>query len=862
MTRQDEPRRDSRQHGEQPRSERRRSAGRCWLDVPFVEKDEAKAAGARWDARARRWFDPAPPTAALARWAARPDVPEVLPGEDRTVGDGLFVDLVPASCWFTNVRSCVAPGDWERLRRPVLGRTGYRCEACGRGEDRHPDIGRWLEVHERWTYDEASGVQTLRRLVCLCSDCHLVTHFGYATVQGRDDEALAHLCTVNTWTREQALAHIADAARVWEQRSTRTWKLDLGILTDAGITVGRPPSPQQRAQIADKTLGRDTTAPTTASSPSVPQQRDAAPRPARAAGKKRLTVEQQAAVEAFTAGYDLTIQAGAGAGKTSTLRALAATTTGRGLYLAFNKSIATEAGRSFPPSVQAVTSHSLAYAAIGHRYQARLAAPRIPSIELAPRLGIDAPLLFGERRVTPAGQCAAAQKTVLNFCHSADDTITRRHVPHLPGMPDRRSHRIFAGIVVDYARRIWNDLQHPGDPGSAGGFPFGHDHYFKMWALTEPSLDCEFLLLDEAQDTNPALEKIFCDQRDHAQLVMVGDSAQAIYGWRGARDVMTDFDGVGLTLSRSFRFGSAIAEEANHWLPYTGQTLRLTGNPDLASTTGPLDEHGGGGGVPDAVLCRTNGGAMGEIMALLAAGRRVALCGGGGPLRSLALAARDLQAGRPTQHHELQLFTSWDRVRDYADHDPAGQDLKPLVDIIDRCDVPAVLATLDELSAENDAEVVVSTAHKAKGREWPVVRIADDFPTPPTRPDPTATGEKIVEIDPDYARLAYVAVTRAQHHLDPGSLDWIHHPPGHPRTRTEPVDRDTSDRGVSGAVHRHQTHGRNHRDHRDRDPVQELQHDRDPQRIGEILASHRACTATRHSTDPDVPAAARRWAAS
>ncbi|WP_224388603.1 UvrD-helicase domain-containing protein [Pseudonocardia sp. ICBG1293] len=781
-------------------------------------------------------------------------MPEVLPGEDRTVGDGLFVDLVPSSCWFTNVRSCVDPADWERLRRPVLRRTGYRCEACGRGEDRRTDIARYLDVHERWTYDEAAGVQTLRRLVCLCSDCHLVTHFGYATVQGHDAEALAHLCTVNSWTREQALAHIADAGRVWEQRSTRTWELDLGILTGAGITVRQPPAPQQRAQIADKTLGYEATASTTPSSPSVPRQRAAAPRPARATGKKRLTGEQQAAVEAFTAGYDLTIQAGAGAGKTSTLRALAATTAGRGLYLAFNKSIATEAGRSFPPSVQAVTSHSLAYAAVGHRYQARLAAPRIPSIELAPRLGIDTPLMFGERRVTPAGQCAAAQKTVLNFCHSADDTIGHRHVPHLPGMPDRRSHRVFAGIIVDYARRIWNDLQTPDAPGNSGGFPFGHDHYFKMWALTEPSLDCDFLLLDEAQDTNPALEKIFCDQRDHAQLVMVGDSAQAIYGWRGARDVMTDFDGVGLTLSRSFRFGDAIADEANHWLPYTGQTLRLTGNPDLTSTVGPLDEAGGD--VPDAVLCRTNGGAMGEIMALLAAGHRVALCGGGGPLRSLALAARDLQAGRPTQHHELQLFTSWDRVRDYVDHDPAGQDLKPLVDIIDRRGVPAVLATLDELSSENDAEVVVSTAHKAKGREWPIVRIADNFPTPPPQPDPDTAGGTIVEIDPDYACLAYVAVTRAQHHLDPGSLDWIHHPPGRVRTRTTP-DNTPTDRGVSGSVHRHRAEGRDHRDH---GAGQDLQRDRDPQRIGEILASHRACTATRHPSDPDLPAAARRWA--
>src|SRR5699024_7233276 len=29
-----------------------------WLDVPFAEKDEAKALGARWDRRERRWYAP------------------------------------------------------------------------------------------------------------------------------------------------------------------------------------------------------------------------------------------------------------------------------------------------------------------------------------------------------------------------------------------------------------------------------------------------------------------------------------------------------------------------------------------------------------------------------------------------------------------------------------------------------------------------------------------------------------------------------------------------------------------------------------------------------------------------------------
>jgi hypothetical protein len=221
---------------------------RSWLDVPFAEKDEAKAAGARWDAAAKRWYAPRPGVEALGRWTAAAPVPDLLPGEDRSLGDGLFVDLVPSSCWFTNVRSCVSPRDWERLRRMVTGRTAHRCEICGAGEDR--DQHRWLEAHERWTYDEAARRQTLRRIICLCTDCHTVTHFGLATLRGDDAAALAHLMSVTGLTRPQAEAHVRQAFAIWQARSARTWELDLTMLTGAGIAVRPPPDAGGRARRA------------------------------------------------------------------------------------------------------------------------------------------------------------------------------------------------------------------------------------------------------------------------------------------------------------------------------------------------------------------------------------------------------------------------------------------------------------------------------------------------------------------------------------------------------------------------------------------------------------------------------------
>ncbi|MEV6680836.1 DUF5710 domain-containing protein [Streptomyces erythrochromogenes] len=236
---------------------------RIWLDVPFAEKDEAKKGGARWDATAKRWFAPRPGMAELERWAAAPDVPDLLPGEDRSLGSGLFVDLVPQTCWFTNVRSCVAKKDWERLRRMITRRAEQRCEICGAEEDR--ETKRWLEAHERWTFDERTRVQTLKRLICLCTDCHTVTHFGYAQVRGVEAEAFAHLVKVTRMTVPQSRQHVASAFAVWEKRSQVTWNLDLGILTNAGITLAPPPEAQDRARVAEETLR-------SADRPAVPQQ--------------------------------------------------------------------------------------------------------------------------------------------------------------------------------------------------------------------------------------------------------------------------------------------------------------------------------------------------------------------------------------------------------------------------------------------------------------------------------------------------------------------------------------------------------------------------------------------------------------
>lgn len=286
------------------------------------------------------------------------------------------------------------------------------------------------------------------------------------------------------------------------------------------------------------------------------------------------------------------------------------------------------------------------------------------------------------------------------------------------------------------------------------------------WQLSKPRLAVDYVLLDEAQDANPVISAIVEGQTD-AQRVLVGDRSQAIYGWRGAIDAMQGFAADHrLELSQSFRFGPAIAHEANKWLSVLRADLRLTGFDRINSEVGPAE-------LPDAVLCRSNAEAIAQAMKAIAAGKTAALVGGGGEIRRLAQAAITLKAGAGTDHPELFAFRTWGEVQDYAENDPAGSDLKVFVQLIDSHGPDVVIDTVDRLVDERFAAVVVSTAHKAKGREWDTVKIAGDFREPRKPIDWDEDDPRLPSIPREDAMLAYVAVTRAKLTLDRSGLAWV-----------------------------------------------------------------------------------------
>lgn len=462
------------------------------------------------------------------------------------------------------------------------------------------------------------------------------------------------------------------------------------------------------------------------------------------------TGEQLAIIDTARSRKDLVIQAGAGTGKTSTLKMVARDLSCTATYLAYNRATADEASASFPPQVNCRTAHSLAFGAVGRKYAHRLRGRRLKLRQSAEILGTNWLDLGPSTQIAPPQVARVALDAVTRFCYSADDEIAITHVPRQVGIPTDW-HEDLAAAVLRFAQRAWSDIC-----DRDGRLNFSPDHYLKMYALTRPKIACDVIMLDEGQDSNPLVAQLVSAQT-HAQQIIVGDSCQQLYAWRGAVDALADWPADDrLYLTQSWRFGPAIAAEANDWLSQLDTPMRLKGNPSIASTLSSLD-------VPRAVLCRTNAEAMKQVMALLDEGRPVALVGGGGGIRALAEAADDLKNGRRASHPELFAFTTWGELQDYVESDPAGRDLKTFVDLIDAHGSDAIIEAVNGLVDETRAATTISTAHKAKGREWDSVQIAGDFPEPTGR-------DEIPRAD---AMLAYVAVTRARKQLDPAGLAWI-----------------------------------------------------------------------------------------
>lgn len=202
------------------------------------------------------------------------------------------------------------------------------------------------------------------------------------------------------------------------------------------------------------------------------------------------------------------------------------------LYLAFNKPIAEEAKRKMPGNVEVRTIHSLAYKHIGKYFQ--ISNPDYSL--LAQKMGLGVRDVFKYIRFFH-------RFTQSDLSHKDRDLIA--HFLESEGLHGRDVDR-----GVDFVKGLYKLMFDREIPAT-------HDFYLKLFErnLSKIALRYDLVLLDEAQDSNMVTCAVF--DKLPGKKVMIGDTFQKIYGFRGAVNAMEKWEGDGqFSLTESFRFYS------------------------------------------------------------------------------------------------------------------------------------------------------------------------------------------------------------------------------------------------------------------------------------------------------------------
>ncbi|WP_263385708.1 UvrD-helicase domain-containing protein [Granulicella arctica] len=466
--------------------------------------------------------------------------------------------------------------------------------------------------------------------------------------------------------------------------------------------------------------------------------------------------EQELARDLFLRQQGLRIDAYAGAGKTTTLELLAGSTTQRGLYLAFNRSIADQARSRFPRQVHCATAHSIAFRGVRRQLgypEWKLTGNLTTQLLLANfPMPASIPVQAG-LTLSSQAYCAVLLNTLKRFLHSEQPAPHTDHVPHhgsLGALSDHARQHL-AQQVIRHVQVIWNTMQQKGSV-----LPLGHDGYLKLWALSQPQAKMDYVMVDEAQDLNPVLMGVL--KQIGCPVIYVGDPYQQIYEWRGAINAMEQVaSSHRVLLSQSFRFGPAIAEAATTVIRRLGAVAPLRGQPGRASDLARVR--------PDVILARTNAGVIGSVLECLRRGVRCHVLGGTRELTRVLNDVERIREGSAAQSPELFGFSSWRDVMAFSGK-PEGEALRSLVTLVQEYGERTMLQALARCEPEEStATVACSTAHKAKGREWDHVRVDPDFAAGFLRA--TLRTSSFLRKDQQEsfeaeARLLYVAMTRAR----------------------------------------------------------------------------------------------------
>ena len=478
------------------------------------------------------------------------------------------------------------------------------------------------------------------------------------------------------------------------------------------------------------------------------------------------TAEQEAVL---ATNHHLVINAVAGSGKTTTLIAYASTRPAGSkiLYLAFNKTVKTEALQKFSAAgvknVRVETAHSLAFDHIikGSNYKVVQA---YKSFELCEQLNIKT-----NDRQTDFIIANHVNKFMGYFCNSKAARV--QDLNYADVVTDAKAKTFvnnFYKLIEQYTRIALAKMD-------KGEMAVTHDFYLKKFQLGNPVLLYDYILFDEGQDASAAMLDVFLQQP--AVKIIVGDKHQQIYGWRYAINSLQQVDYPVYNLSYSFRFDDEVALIANKIL---GWKQHLKQPPAVKIVGAGVPENKA---VTKATLGRTNLSLLlnaiaqwqhGEIKKIYFEGNinSYTFADEGASLYDVL----NLHNGK-TDKIKDQLIATMKSMKDLEDYIEKTEDrsLAMIVEVVKEFGnkLPALIKELKANHTENkeEADMIFSTVHRCKGMEYDEVTLLNDFINEDKLKKYIAQfgGDKILEADTnrlaEEINILYVAATRAKNKL-------------------------------------------------------------------------------------------------
>lgn len=464
---------------------------------------------------------------------------------------------------------------------------------------------------------------------------------------------------------------------------------------------------------------------------------------------------------------NIKINAIAGSGKTTSLIEYAKARAGaRILYIAFNKSVKTEAFGKFREAgvknVRVETAHSLAYNYIVKNSSYTLTT-KYTTFQIKEILNIDP---FG----APLNDIILAShinKFVNYFCNNKAKQV--RELDYSQVVKDLAAKK----FVNRYYERIEKLTRIFLAKMDRGDIDITHDFYLKKFQLSNPILNYDYILFDEGQDASPTMLDVFLKQK--STKVIVGDMHQQIYGWRFAINSLDKVDFTDHYLTKSFRFNSEIAALATTILNTKKQFTKI--NPFEIIGLGTTHEI-----KTKVTLARTNVDLLIKAIEMITYKSDIRKVYFEGNINSYTYAedggsiydVLNLYNGyyEPIRDKLIKSMQGFEQLKEYADKTEDGQ-LKMIIQVVEEYgnELPYLIKQLKQKhvhdNEKHNADMIFSTVHKSKGMEYDEVYLQNDFMS--EERIEKLLNDKDIIIDPnslaEEVNMLYVAVTRTKNRL-------------------------------------------------------------------------------------------------